>query len=93
MFETVLVAHAGQAGEGRPFVARLERERENLLSYTCTGLTDAGQTLSTLRALLKVRRLAASSTPKRREDEATVFGGSCSERAEGSRFGLQLSFL
>ena len=50
---------------------------------SCTGLTDAGPSLSTLRALLKVRRSAAGSTPKRREDEATVFGGSCSERAEG----------
>ena len=58
-----------------------------------TGLTDEGPSLSTLRALLKVRRLAASSTSKWREDETTVFGGSCSERAGGSRFGLQLSFL
>ena len=60
---------------------------------SCTGLTDEGPSLSTLRALLKVRRLAASSTPKWREDETTVFGGSCSEGAGGSRFGLQLSLL
>ena len=49
----------------------------------CTGLTDEGPSLSSLRALLKVGRLAASSTSKWREDETTVFGGSCSERAKG----------
>ena len=48
----------------------------------CSGRTDALQTLSTLRALLNVRRLAVSLIPKQREDETAVFGGWCSERAE-----------
>ena len=79
MFETVLAARAGQGGEDGRFVARVER------GCAVMYCADRCRTVSAdLACTFEGSAIAASSTtPKHNEDEATGFGGSCSERVEG----------